>query len=481
MIEKMSNLPTTSLVPFVTSKVNGASVAWKNLDLIRDYGLDHIDDIDTWLLDNYSFSTLPVDESNLQADQSTFYAERYGGQLLAGNGGGGRAGLKGDFQCKGIGPTPLIGSITPDHYRTGMASLTEMLNEVLWGEVCHAMLPHGAVRCLAIIDIGNILEGEERYAIAVRENEVRMGHFELSPYFEPRGNEPLLSESLRVKAALDQFEDICSSIYADSSTPEAILDSIVKRFAEQLACARLFRICHGSITSSNIGISGKYLDFGTISSLGSYENISTSMGNPGFLYEYRNIVSSISGFIDTINWYRRDINISSSDYVEKFIYHFEKQCHMRFCSIFGFEYTEQSPLGSTYERLSKKIYRYLTMGGAKEKYGVTYHNEGDGFHTVDTLFGKLADRDFDSSSLEHSMFLDIKDILAESGGDYDEYIRQRFCFYNESNLNMDYLHYDLIRQDISEMIKGDNIYAVFSEYVDDKIKRSNKIKEYYIV
>lgn len=162
-----------------------------------------------------------------------------------------------------------------------------------------------------------------------------------------------MSESLRVKAAIDQFEEICSSIYTGSGTLEAILDGIVKRFAEQLACARLLRICHGSITSSNIGISGKYLDFGTISSLGSYENISTSLGNPGFLYEQRNIVSSINGFIDTINWYRKDINISSSDYVEKFNKHFENQCQLRFSSIFGFEYTEQSPLRSTYERLSK--------------------------------------------------------------------------------------------------------------------------------
>lgn len=77
------------------------------------------------------------------------------------------------------------------------------------------------------------------------------------------------------------------------------------------------------------------------------------------------------------------------------------------------------------------------------------------------------------------MFLDIKEILAESGEEYDEYIRQKFCFYNESNLNMDYLHYDLIRQEISEMIKSDNIHSVFSEYLENKIKRSNKIKEYY--
>jgi len=50
------------------------------------------------------------------------------------------------------------------------------------------------------------------------------------------------------------------------------LAEMVKRFAQQAAAAKAKRLMHGTLTSSNLALDGRWLDYGTVAALPSYAN-----------------------------------------------------------------------------------------------------------------------------------------------------------------------------------------------------------------
>ncbi|CAK2509937.1 conserved hypothetical protein [Vibrio crassostreae] len=472
-----SSLPATSFARFTAYRVKNAEVVWKNKQLIKEYGFVDKPDIDSWLLNEFAYSSLDPFYTDKASDQSIFFAERYGGQLIASNGGGGRAGLKGQFQCKGIGPTPLINQMGITQYSIGVATLKEMLNEALWGEVCHTLLPYGAVRCLAIIDLNHTNENNEKCAIAVRENELRLAHFELSPYFIPDNTSDFVSETHRAKLSIEAFPECFKSAFGSYPGFRSSMELILDRYAKQLAYARFFRICHGSLTSSNIGLTGKYLDFGTISSLGTYENIITSMGNIGFLKEEDNIFESIINFIDGYNWYSIYENENSTDYCVFFSRSLNKHLRQVFLTSIGLiknkHFYEEKKSIETFEL----IYRYLTMGGNREVYGVTYHNKGSCYHKIESLFNILKNKPR-KNGIEDRIFR-LASELKISDSNFDEINLEKRCsLFLTGRFNLDFLHYDKIREDIDLILTLNDKNFHVNCYISEILSKTKQLRDF---
>ncbi|ENF7324068.1 YdiU family protein [Vibrio cholerae] len=477
LVGPISKLPCSSFCTFTAFRVKDAKVVWKNRNLMTAYSLDAIEDFDDWLLTHFAYTTLNSFYTNKEDDCSVFLAERYGGQLLAGNGGGGRVGLKGQFQCKGIGPTPLVNPKGPLQYSIGLATLEEMLNEALWGEVCHKLLPHGSVRCLAVIELGCINNDNERYAIAVRENELRLGHFELSPYFSVNHLPNLVSEERRVIASIESFPTCFSAVFGDYLDFRSSMETILYRYAEQLSYARLFRICHGSLTSSNIGLSGKYLDYGTISSLGVYENVATSRGNFGFLDEHNNILDSIVNFVDNYNWYSPNQYIDSSQLCHFFLDALHQISRDNFLMALGIKRKDGNFDILKADLVYEDIHRYLTMGGNKKQYGVPYNNCGNCFNNIINLVRCLRDPINCSSDIERRICNYVYEIVVSIDGFGLDYFLSKCNRIIRHGFNLDFLHYDEVRKEIRNIMSNVDLDSDISDYFNSILHEVENLKE----
>ena len=252
-----------------------------------------------------------------------FNAERYGGEGLGGNGGGARCGLLGDIQVKGIGRNPLAGISTDKFHSHGGASLSECILDALWGEIASAVLPYGASRCWAIIRIAGTVPrrysktgespGQAR-AIVLREPALRPAHFMRSIYFDAgNGQQDRLVDVRRTRQAIQYLPRALATTLGKSNSDEpectdvdridALLVEWCMRCARQLAAARAKRLMHGSLTASNIGFDGRWLDFGSMSAVSDYGRLILPRGAPDFLNEEKTIYHTLHDLVFYINKY----------------------------------------------------------------------------------------------------------------------------------------------------------------------------------
>lgn len=270
------------LVPFQVRRLRADKVIYRNeaLDIGDDAAIS----------DRFGFlvQTEQESSSDFVDGQKTFFAERYGGRGIGSNGGGARCGLDGDFQVKGIGPNPLVGRGTTPSHAHGELKLVDALQEALWGEVLNIILPHGAIRVPAIIATGTscvvsaLTEGEsasaEPRALAIREAALRVGHFERAPYFRPLETfkHSIPRDVDRMHLLVQRLPELLPQLSGDSKThgpgsrAELLSDGLlefVRRTAEQLAVSKSRRIMHGAISSSNLCLDGRWIDYGSVSAL----------------------------------------------------------------------------------------------------------------------------------------------------------------------------------------------------------------------
>lgn len=278
-------LPALSYIPFKAIKLASPELVWINQELLEMSGLTEED-----VIHNFSYvtpdyiSTSGLDES----DWVFFLADRYGSRYEACNGGSARCGIRNGWQVKGIGRNPLVSrNIDRDHAH-GMLCLTKAISEALWGEICHRELPYGAVRTLAIIKTGVWMDADyglpennrQPCALAIREVAVRPAHFERATFFWPGNSHMQLrnDDAARVQQAIERLNQFLPS---GERGLVAGLICFVERMACQMAVSRVKGIPHGSLTSSNISIDGRYLDFGTVSSVPDFSNYILAAGQGG--------------------------------------------------------------------------------------------------------------------------------------------------------------------------------------------------------
>lgn len=297
-------LPEESFVPVTAKKLKYAQVAWVNFDLLREMGFKVPAEgltpaFEKTLIDAFGYM-IPgptSNEANFVPDsKKTFYADIYGGEGIGWGKGSGRAAAAGKFQIKGIGLTPLLmdpkseqesrNDLGPwDRFKewldykfhtTGDASLRESIHEAIWGEVLHRQLPHGANRVACIISTGlsGSKSGVEPTGLIVRENSVRPAHYMRNGQNE---REDLNLEKMRVQKLMPYFLESLRANYGTKiETPEDLklaLNKMIDRIAENFGAEYGQSIHHGSMSPSNIDVSGQALDHGPLTALNGFSKL----------------------------------------------------------------------------------------------------------------------------------------------------------------------------------------------------------------
>jgi hypothetical protein len=214
--------------------------------------------------------------------------EMYGGPGLGGNAGGVRCANYAGFQVKGTGPSALAGLSTDKWHKHGALSLQDAIRETIMGELIHVASPHGAVRALAIVDLGfdfrtevgkDKLPGSAPRALLYRELSVRVAHFMRSSFMHAG---PALAhrELDRMRDGIPRFVDwLCRDLGAVSfSTAAQGLLLMFDRLINQVAVLRTKRLVHGSLIPSNFCIDGRFLDFTTSTAVSTLQPVMVSLG-----------------------------------------------------------------------------------------------------------------------------------------------------------------------------------------------------------
>lgn len=309
-----NNLPEESFVSFDTYKLKGAEVVWINKELIQEYNIEIDEDVlKNSLIDNFSY----VSEGYTKKiriiinDKKQFMADQYGSRHETCNGGSARCGLNGYFQIKGIGRNPLVAANMSESHSHGKLFIDEAISEAIWGEICHQHLPYGAIRTLAIIKtntkhkFGYLDDVPDKHcALAIREVSVRPAHFERCTFFWPQESYSYLrdNDANRVRKAVPYLSKLLLGGTEDVFLGDA-LNKMIDRLACQIAASRVKGIPHGSLTSSNISVDGRFLDFGTITAVPDFGNYVLANGVGAVWDDHELIESWLINFIDTLNHY----------------------------------------------------------------------------------------------------------------------------------------------------------------------------------
>lgn len=307
-------LPKESFVLFDTYKLKGSEVVWVNKNLIKEYGFELDEDaIKNELFKNFSYVSkgyakkIRIDTN----DKKQFMADQYGSRHEVCNGGSARCGINGHFQIKGIGRNPLVGVNMSESHSHGKLFIDEAISEAIWGEICHKHLPYGAIRTLAIIKtnvkhkFGYLPDAPYKHcALAIREVSVRPAHFERCTFFWPEESYSYLrdNDANRVRKAAPYLSKLLLAENQSASLDDA-LNILIDRLACQIAASRVKGIPHGSLTSSNISVDGRFLDFGTITAVPDFSNYILANGVGAAWDDHELIESWLVNFIDSLNHY----------------------------------------------------------------------------------------------------------------------------------------------------------------------------------
>lgn len=289
VLRSVADLPSSLLVPFSTQRISNASLILGNIGIVRN--VDELLPQYAWLVN----SNCEVGK-DLLAESKTFLAERYGGAGIGTHGGGVRCGLEGDYQSKGIGCNSLIGDNSPPDYSHGGISLFEAIKEAIWGEVFHYALPYSAARVPAVIATGTrcwwVVErwGEEalreRYGediyiprgLIIRQAAIRPAHFERAVLFsrptalakELCPDPQRVRDSMKILHRALPLAEQHLHHASEMSQAERLrygMAEMAHRFAMQEAAARTKKLIHGNMSSSNICLDGRWIDFGSVTAL----------------------------------------------------------------------------------------------------------------------------------------------------------------------------------------------------------------------
>jgi len=241
-------------------------------------------------------------------------ADRYGGSGIGSHGGSARCGHWLDTQVKGIGLTPLFGRSADEPmslwHSDGELELVDAMREAIWSRIASAVLPAGAVNALAVIDLGKPCLGAHKSsggkrALLVRELAVRPAHFLRNQRFDyaPGQRQVKATDLERVRAAAQALiEHLMSSSPHDERHVAARCMNfgllLCARYASQAASAFSKRMFHRGLSPSNLALDGRFIDFGTTTSVPAFRRVAGAP-SPGGLdqwnqqAEFPSIVSSL--------------------------------------------------------------------------------------------------------------------------------------------------------------------------------------------
>jgi hypothetical protein len=268
---------------------------------------------------------MPYEPDDLYIDQTRVeWADRYGGVGAGKGGGSGRCSSFDGLQTKGVGRTALAPPEGDENHSSGTLVLLEAAAEAVFSRIYQIALPFGAVPVHAIIWTGGrFIRGRSggmqdirMRTLAVRPFVARPAHFMRNPDFMP-GREPagvefrgLSADAARVKIALGALARNLSHAMGLQNDPSrdvthalnAGLLEWTRRVAWQCAAAFAKRLPHGTLSCSNVALSGAYLDFGLSNFLPTYQRVCWA-GNQDLWTEAGNLVRTAELLVKQISKY----------------------------------------------------------------------------------------------------------------------------------------------------------------------------------
>ncbi|MBT0722443.1 hypothetical protein HGT70_14285 [Rosenbergiella collisarenosi] len=231
---------------------------------------------------------------HLQPEHSvTAWAEAYGGKLIGGNGGGGRVGIYGGVQIKGIGKTPMIGKQTNIQHSYGALLLEQAMTEALYTHLSQRILPYGCAQVYGIIATGVRITFNDPAmrswrecadaALLLRQPCLRPAHFLRAEFFVPwRAHPELMDDTQRIRQLYRELAGLSRGHMGF----EQMMFNFLARCAAQFATARFNRFIHGTLSPSNLTLDGRWLDLMSTSILPTGKNYKPAPDSPSFQAEH---------------------------------------------------------------------------------------------------------------------------------------------------------------------------------------------------
>jgi len=267
-----------ALISFPVRKVDGASVIWINERYFSSRGLE-IQNLTVrelvldWLIGSFAYCVPDPKHGldNSSADELIVHADRYGSSGASIHGGSGRAAIRGAFQVKGVGRTPLVDGVKDWSYSHGCMWLEEAIREAVFSEIASLEFPVGAVPVVAIIDLGcEYIHDDgsigERRALVVRPIALRPAHLERAVAFcsREKGRRAIGEHGKDVERAKNMVRHVSAGCECElGSPPSCCVERLVQRIGTQVAFGQIWRMFHGGYFSSNLTMDGELIDFGS--------------------------------------------------------------------------------------------------------------------------------------------------------------------------------------------------------------------------
>lgn len=281
----MAELPATSFAELRTQRLRRPTVLWQG-PAAAAAGFDP---------DQVYCVPRPYEAPDGYDPQSRVEAvDRYGGAGTAGAGGSGRCSRHGALQTKGVGPTALVDPRADRHHASGTLTLVEAGLEVLFAAAYRQCLPFGAVPVHAAVLTGGVYQPHYAHdaqarclrTLLVRPFVLRPAHF-MRNLFHPPGLAAAgphapgwCADAWRTRGAMAVLAPALQQALAlegDAADEHGLIDrglrELTRRWAWQAAAAFAHRLPHGTLSPSNIALSGAYLDFGLSNHVPSYRRL----------------------------------------------------------------------------------------------------------------------------------------------------------------------------------------------------------------
>lgn len=273
-----------SFVPVEVEKLKDAKVWFVDYEWHRQHGIDvpsegiADEQFRKQILDAYAWQARGIEDHDGQytGEKKKWYADYYGGFGMGTNHGSGRAAAMGLVQAKGT-KTSLAKSNDPWH-SNGAVQTIEAADEAIWSQVLDQEMKHGANKVVAVIltgTYGRMKDGNQVFprALIIREMAVRPAHFQLNYWrLDPA------ADSKRVARTMKTF---VSSLpmpegFKPASEREALRAGVlelISREAKTQAEYYAKRMFFGSVSPSNVEITGRRLDLGDHTAQEGYSRI----------------------------------------------------------------------------------------------------------------------------------------------------------------------------------------------------------------
>jgi protein adenylyltransferase SelO-like protein len=303
--------PETGHVKLPLSRLEGARVLWINPRAqTEDPSYRALGDragYERHLLETCAFT---IAGAGAGTSDTFGIADCYGGAGIGTNGGSGRAVYVNGYHVKGVGRTPLVGLDNDASHSSGGAYLEECVRESIFAEIVNLEFPHGSVPTLAIIDTGRevIWETEhgpkrERMCLLVRPMFLRPAHIERAVRYKSGNEYGGAADAARVRATALAIERQVGG----AAAMDDLLSTCLERWAQQIAYSYVSRLSHGGVTSSNVAIDGRLVDFGAMTAVPTFGRywVSSAVHPTGL--QHKDILSTVTGISSSMAFILGDV------------------------------------------------------------------------------------------------------------------------------------------------------------------------------